>query len=201
MVKEDLRRTYELIVKHFDATRAKAWPEAEDFLKGLKEKKVILDFGSGTGRHSLFARQFGHDATALDFALAQLLMLKKKSKEIKLVQGDVSSAPLKDKSFDVILYVATIHHLPTEDERLKSLAEVKRLLKEKGKVLISAWAFEQERFKGSKKQDVTLKWAKKYPRFYHLFKEGELEQLVKKAGFKVERAWRSADNYWVIAFI
>lgn len=198
-IKERLRKTYEAIAPHFDATRQKVWPDVEEFLKKMLRKQKILDFGSGTGRHSILAQKLGHDVVAMDFAAAQMKMLRQKNKKIKLVQGDVCAPPFKPKTFGAILYVATVHHLPSKKERLRSLQEAKKLLRPKGKILISAWAFEQEKFKRLKKQDVTLKWARKWPRFYHLFARGELKNIARKAGFKVERAWLSGDNYWVKA--
>jgi len=196
--KTQLRKTYEEIAEHFDATRQKPWSEVEEFLKKLPRAKLILDFGAGNGRHSLLAAERGHEVVALDFSAPLLKIIAAREPKIKLVKGNVSVPPFKKKTFSAILYVATIHHLHSEKERLQSLVEAKKLLKPKGKILISAWAYEQPRFE-SMPQNIELKWARKWPRFYHLFKKGELEKIVKEASFKIEKAWRSGDNYWVIA--
>ena len=100
--------------------------------------------------------------------------------------------PLPDNSMDYIMSIAVIHHLSTPERRLQSLMEMNRLLKPGGKALIYVWAFEQPKFKNELEQDVMVKWSlqKKYNtenqqddilnRYYHLFREKELEDMIDK---------------------
>ncbi|MEA2004614.1 MAG: methyltransferase domain-containing protein, partial [archaeon] len=107
--------------------------------------------------------------------------------------------PLKPASFDNVLFIAAIHHLPTEKERIESLKEMMRVMKPQGLALVSAWAFDQPRFKdiSEEKRDVIVKWDKMYDRFYHLFCKGELEDICRKAGFDIISSFRAQDNYYV----
>ena len=72
-------------------------------------------------------------------------------------------------------------------------------MRPEGRALISAWALNQPKFRDIKTDDgdVILKWDGKYDRFYHLFNDGELESLCKKANLTVFSAFQSHGNYYV----
>ncbi len=38
-----------------------------------------------------------------------------------------------------------------------------------------------------------------YQRYYHMFRKGELEDLITKAGGKIEESGYDRDNWWCIA--
>jgi len=121
-----------------------------------------------------------------------------------LAQGDAVMLPFRSGSFDAIHSIAAIHHMPSEDERRQLLLECRRVLRKGGVLIVSAWAVEQRRFRLIRDStDVHVPWWKPdgtaYWRFYHLFREGELPQLVADVGFAIERAWREGDNHVVLA--
>ena len=97
--------------------------------------------------------------------------------------------------------MAALHHLPSEGERRQSAAEVARVLRPGGLALFSVWAHEQDRF-ASGPADVDVPWRRSdgrvVPRFYHLFREGELAAMVRDAGLVVEAAWSERDNHVVL---
>lgn len=94
-----------------------------------------------------------------------------------------------------------IHHFSTNERRLSAVRELVRICKPGGKVLIYVWAMEQAKQKYTD-QDVFVPWQLQkrfhgytqtatennvdkqpsgemvYKRYYHMFKQGELEQLV-----------------------
>jgi tRNA (uracil-5-)-methyltransferase TRM9 len=66
------------------------------------------------------------------------------------------------------------------------LKELKRVLRPGGEAFITAWNKWQPRF-WFKKKDILVPWKRRnktFYRYYHLFSYGELEKLVKKAGFQ-----------------
>lgn len=80
-----------------------------------------------------------------------------------------------------------------------------------GKALLYVWALEQS---GSRRgwdvgheQDVMVPWVLKqkgrqeqtFQRYYHLYKKGELEEDVVKAGGVVLESGYEKDNWWCIA--
>ena len=199
--KEELKQTYNKIAAHFDKTRYKIWDEINLLLTQLPKKSKILDLAAGSGRHAIYAKNKGFDVYCSDFSQKQLKTIKNKDKNIPLIISDLEQNPFKNNTFNAIMYIAAIHHLQTEEKRINSLKKAKQMLKKEGLILISAWSINAPKFKKEniKNQDVILQWNKKHPRFYHLFIENELEQLVKKAGLTIIKSLNTNWNFWVLA--
>ncbi len=103
------------------------------------------------------------------------------------------------------MLVALLHHLPSYDERYKTLEEASRVLRDGGKAVVTVWRLWQRRFlkyaiieffrrlirKGQKEfGDIFRRWRtsdQQYEvyRFYHLFTERELRGLIKKTQLKI----------------
>jgi tRNA (uracil-5-)-methyltransferase TRM9 len=108
-----------------------------------------------------------------------------------LTQADARQMPYPDESFDYAIAVATYHHIEGAEERLKALKELKRVLKPGGEAFITVWNKWQPRF-WFRKKDIQVPWKsgdKVLNRYYHLFSYGELEKLVREAGFKVVKSF------------
>lgn len=200
-VKRGITKTYDEIAEHFDVTRVWPWKECTEFIKTIPQNSLILDLGCGSGRHCKMIIQNNNKVIGIDISKKQLKIAKGKNKNGIFIKGDVVNIPVKDDVFDAILFIATLHHLNTEKERIESLNELKRVLKNKGNALISVWAYEQERFKG-KRKDLFVSWTtnegKVYQRFCHLFSKNELKELIKKSNLKLIKSFRSGDNYFGI---
>ncbi|UCF08203.1 MAG: class I SAM-dependent methyltransferase, partial [Thermoplasmata archaeon] len=214
-LKYELIETFDEIAPHFDMTRYKPWPESRRFASTFSKDSLFLDLGCGNGRNAIHLAREGMRVVGLDFSKALLKIAKNKmewkgvSKESELIHGDIVSLPLTDETFDAVLYIATIHHLPQPTERLSSLREVKRILRSGGRALVSAWAQEQERFgeelekpvvEGLDYGDIFLPWKMKdgrvFQRYYHLFSRDEFEHMIVKSGLEVVRCFFSADNHY-----
>ncbi len=195
-------RVYDEIAEGFDHTRGRPWPEVD-----LVERDPVLDLGCGNGRHASYLKDKGYQVVCADISWGMLMVAKKRVND--LVQCDASYLPFRDSSFGTVLYLATIHHLPKGD-RLRSLKEVRRVLKPGGRLIVSAWALLQPRFfskipfmllnplMGRELGDLTVPWHRKgrvYQRYYHLFTRGELESLVRKAGLKIVRSYGRSFKY------
>lgn len=132
--------------------------------------------------------------------------------------ADLLDLPHPEGVFDFAISIAVIHHLSTESRRVAGVRAVLATLKPGlGEALIFVWALEQG---GSRRgwdvgdeQDVLVPWVMKggvglgggeaeektFQRYYHLSREGELEELVKQAGGVVVRGGYERDNWWVVA--
>lgn len=189
-----LKADYDKFAEQFSKTRQKPWKEVIEFLDTLPKNSRVLDIGCGNGRHIIEAEKRGLKAVGIDISRNLLKIAKRKTKS-PLILGNALALPFKGRAFDSSICIAVVHHFGTEKERIQALKEAARVTN--SAILVSVWAFEQEKFARRKSQDIQLGWNKKFPRFYHLFREGELEALVKKAGLKAKKAWREGNNYWV----
>ena len=201
---EDAHRaaeTFDSIAEHFDKTRNRPWKEVEDFLEETSGRTI--DIGCGNGRHSEIAIKKDHEVVCLDASYNLLKIAREKlMKKGDLVRSGIKKMPFKDDSFDNAIYIAAIHHL--KKGRFDSLLETRRILKSGGRLIVSSWARELDRWDLDKdEQDVMVPWTREdgkiIERFYHLYRLDELKEEVKKADFKIIDFFHSKGNNYVIA--
>jgi ArsR family transcriptional regulator len=102
----------------------------------------MLDVGTGTGRMAeLFAGKADH-IIALDRSLAMLKVARAKlqslpAEQLELVQGDFSSLPFDDASFDTVLFHQVLHFAADPGE---ALAQAGRVTRSGGRVAIVDFA-------------------------------------------------------------
>ena len=195
--------TFDEIAEELDATRTHPWPETLYFASSLPPRSRVLDLGCGNGRNVAPFAGRGHTVVGVDASRGLLARAAAKIGTHSLVRGDAVRLSLRSSSVDAVHCVATIHHLPSEYERLQAVAEIVRILRSGGLALLSAWAMEQARFENVSNPDIEVPWRRAngldVMRFYHLFHEGELRRLASSAGLAVNRAWRQVDNHVVLA--
>ncbi len=132
----------------------------------------ILDVGCGTGANLQMLAQFGAaegvdvSSDALDFCRARGLA------EVK--QGAAENLPFADASFDVVTGLDVVEHL---DDDVAGLREMRRVLRPDGRAVLFVPAF---MFLWGVQDDISH-----HRRRYTLV---ELEQKLKSAGLKIERA-------------
>ncbi|MEM3408446.1 MAG: class I SAM-dependent methyltransferase [Candidatus Micrarchaeia archaeon] len=172
-----------------------------EFSKEWKPGK-LLDIGCGSGRNLFHFAEKGFDWYGIDFSKEMINKaienFKRKNIDVKgrLKVGDMTELPFQDESFDYIISIASFHHLPKE-EQLKTIKEMKRVLKENGEMIISVWnkySFKRIGFWFSGKETL-IPWKKKekgiekeYNRYYYLFSYGELKKLIQMNGFKIKKS-------------
>ena len=207
--KAAIRLTYEKIAESFAATRVRPWPEVLEFVGGLPADSRVLDLGCGNGRHAKIAAARGHRVVGLDFSRGLLSIGRRESTVavrggIGWIEGDAATLPLRDSSFDAAICVAVLHHVPTAEDRIALLAEVRRVLRPEARVFLTVWSKEQPRFEPFPDSvDVEVPWTmpdgSAVPRFYHLFREGELERLIIESGLHGESFFLRAGNWFALA--
>lgn len=113
----------------------------EEFLK-LKKPERILDLCGGHGRHCLELAKRGYkDLTVLDYSKFLVELGKKITSEQNLgiifYQGDARFTKLKDKDYDAVIVMGnSFGYSPVEEDNLRILYEINRLLKNGGRVLL-----------------------------------------------------------------
>ncbi len=219
VTKARVRATYERIAEPFAASRAEPWPEVLSFATELSPNARIVDVGCGNGRHARSLAAEGHPVVAVDFARNLLLIGRRGSRgrtwghHIHWVQGEATQLPVRSGTMDAALCVAVLHHLPSVEERLRALREIRRVLVGGGRAFVSVWALDQPRFRKAVEArkdlppdvrgDVEVPWTLPdgvvVPRYYHLFQEGELETMIIESGLHGERFFRGPGNLFAEA--
>ncbi|MEM1901053.1 MAG: class I SAM-dependent methyltransferase [Candidatus Nezhaarchaeales archaeon] len=205
---KDIIETYESIAEGFSATRKSPWIE---MLKPLGDVlgKSVLDVGCGNGRHLVVLAKRASIAVGIDLSRNLIKIAKTRvnklglSDRAMLVIADILFMPFRRASFDNIICIAVIHHIPTEKLRLKAMSEMAETLKSNGLMVVSAWYRWQRRLllkvlrgaimrlmnKAFEFGDAYVSWSfrgRKYERFYHLFTLKEMEELLNRSQLKIQ---------------
>ncbi len=202
--KDLLKKTqedFEKIAVEFSLTREKQWPEFSLFRKFIKEGDRILDEGCGNGRALEMMKDLKVEYIGIDFSEKLLEIARKKYPDFKFVKGNIVNLPFPDNYFDIVFSIAVLHHIPSEELREKMISEVKRVLKPRGKFILSVWDFRSNKrlvflilkysflkIMGRSKLDfgdVFVPWGREVNRYYHFFTEKEILKLIKEHNFKI----------------
>ncbi|MDT0344360.1 class I SAM-dependent methyltransferase [Streptomyces litchfieldiae] len=101
----------------------------------------VLDVGGASGRHAAWLRADGYDVELLD--PVPLHVRQARAKGIPAREGDARQLPEDDDSFDVVLVLGPLYHLPARADRVRALAEARRVVRPGGLVAaatINRWA-------------------------------------------------------------
>jgi len=207
---EDLQAVYDRIADHFSQTREYAWPEVEAFVDNEIDRcgdlDQALDLGCGNGRHAQTLAEAGASVVGLDVSRGLLNEARQRATErgfdVDLVHGDASRHPFINDQFSQVVYVATLHHLPTREARRQSLSEVGRVLAPDGRGLVSAWSTAHDRFDADKGFDTTVDWTlpggKQVGRYYHIYDPEEFREDLAAASIDVVDCRVSSGNCYAV---
>jgi ArsR family transcriptional regulator len=98
---------------------------------------VVGDLGCGTGRVSAALAPFVERVVAVDDSPAMLQAARKRLQgidNVDLRRGDLEALPIDGDRLDAAVLMLVLHHVP---EPAKALAEVSRVLKPDGRVLLA----------------------------------------------------------------
>ena len=150
----------------------------------------LLNIGCAHGPDFVPFRE-GFKLHGIDISRKMLEMAQKYAAKfefsVSLAEADAGYLPYADGSFDRAIAVATYHHIKGEDERLRALKELHRVLTPDGEAFLTVWNRWQPRF-WLKRRNIQVPWRTGEDtlyRYYYLFSYGEIKKLVKKVGFKV----------------
>lgn len=164
----------------------------EELLKNLQETidikgKKILEVGGGMGGDSLYLVQKGAKVTILDFIKEALDTIKasaeKQKLELEVVLTDAQKMPFKDKTFDIVFHQGFLEHFC---DPLPLLKEQRRVLKDKGILVVDV---PQKYTTYTIKKHMAIRQSKWFAGWEKEYSIGELESLVRKAGFGVIKSY------------
>ena len=164
----------------------------------LKPGESVLDVGCGTGGVTIPAKQrvgANGRAAGIDPSPEMIAVSQKKAQhkglEIDFRIGVIEALPYPDASFDVVTSSLMMHHLP-EHLQVKGLAEIYRVLKPDGRLLIA----DISSSKASSHQHLLNALA-----MHRGLKVGveDLQETLKATGF--EEVTLIGQRFWIIGFV
>lgn len=167
-----VKNTYNAIGKEFSASRTYIWPDLVPFLDKVKPGLSVLDVGCGNGR-LLLGLPENVNYTGLDISRELLKEAESAHPNHKFIETDITKEQIWKNlpRYDYIFCIAVIHHLPTKKDQLFVLDQIKKHLKPKGKVLITAWNLWQLRYL---KHHLDIKTKLQNPHFVYIPFRGKL---------------------------
>ena len=166
------------------------WQEVAAFLRVAqpRAKEVWLDFGCGPGYFSLPLAKHVWSVIAVDVSEAMLVICRQRAaeerlKNIEFLVADDRQFPLAGRSIDRALLANIFHEL---DEPQRVLLEIRRLLKEGGKVLLIDW------------KPIETPTG---PPLDHRVAEHIVIDTLENAGFAKEQSWDIFPFHYVLSFV
>ncbi len=112
------------------------------FIKShINKEQKILDLACGYGRLTIPLAKAGYKIEGIDLAPNFIkdarILAKKSNVKIKFKIGDMCSLPYKNSEFDAIICAwSSFNHLLIEEDQIKSLSEIYRVINNKGIAII-----------------------------------------------------------------
>ena len=107
-----------------------------------REGVSVLDLGCGTGKLTARIPEAGHPVTAVDFSAQMLQAAAHNAPGATFVQGELAQVPdlLAGQTFDCIIAVYSIHHLP-DAEKYALLTALREHLNPEGVIVLGDVSF------------------------------------------------------------
>ena len=142
---ERIKKTYELFDEdsrlHSKAARVEFLTTVRYIERYLKPGASILDIGAGAGEYSLYFARKGYKVCAVELAENNIKAFRKKIRpedEIELTQRNAVDLSLYgDAAFDAVLLFGPLYHLHKEEDKLRCIAEARRVCKPDGKLFFA----------------------------------------------------------------
>lgn len=102
----------------------------------MKNKPFVLDLGCGFGEAVRYFNERSIKTIGVDSCPHSIRECVRQDKNNKYLIGNALNIPFKPNTFDIVLFLDVIEHLPKGKE-IKALKEINRVLKKGGMVILS----------------------------------------------------------------
>jgi len=154
----------------------------KQFQNELTPEYDLLDAGCGPGRPTL--RMSGKNGVGLDISREQLSLATERV-TADLVQGDMTALPFTSDSFDAVIALYSLIHVPVDDHQTV-LKEFARVLRPGGPLLVSEGGVE---WTGSNPDwldsGVEMRWSMAGPE--------ATQNDLQACGFEIREVWNAPD--------
>lgn len=181
---DNVKKVYEIIAPEFNKTRSYYWAPISNFINELTINSLIYDIGCGNGRNMTYEN---HRFIGVDNCENFVDICNKKG--LNVICNNMMNIELPTNSADSLLCIATFHHLSCRENRIKSLLEMKRLIKPGGEILLTVWSKnqpEKTRVVFNTYGDNIVYWKNKHPRYYYIFSVDEIKELFLSVGLDMK---------------
>ena len=208
MIKRSLAHSYETIAADFDRTRQSVTTELQAAADYIKAGDRVLDLGCGNGRLLKAVVAVNFDYLGIDDNGQLLDQARRAFPRRGFSLSDILTFDYGQNQWDVVVAVASFHHLLTPQERLQVLRSIHQSLRPSGRLLLTNWRLWQWRYlpgffrcwtKKLAWNDAFITWNHAYPRYYHAFTQRELSRLLRQAGFPHSQTRIIRHNYLTVA--
>ncbi len=93
-------------------------PHSPEQFQGIR----VLDVGAGSGRHSREANRLGASVIAVDIGESIEVARANLPDDVLVVQADAERLPFEFGSFDFVMSIGVLHHLPDTERALRAIA-------------------------------------------------------------------------------
>jgi len=196
---DEIGKYYENYHLHIDISNL-SWFEKQILLvetignaryKTKDKNNKLLEIGFGDGLFLEYMSNKKWDVYGIEIEESCVKRLKKLGIE-NVYAGNIFSVPFDDKTFDLVRMNQTLEHM---HDPLKVLMEVKRILKENGRLIIAVPNFDGACHRMFKQYAYSLH----IPFHLYFFSLATLEKLIARVGgFKIVRVHR---NNFLVLFL
>lgn len=166
-------------------------------LQYIPPEAAILDLGSGTGvPYDRFLVDKGCKVTGIDLSQKHIDSAIENVPEATYIKGDFSNLEFSEGSFDAIISLYAIFHIP-RTEHAALFRQMHLLLKQKGVILISLGTSDSEYGEENNWCGIKMAWSTYAPQKY--------EEILADSGFAIldsafEGEYGSDEyHFWVLA--
>ncbi len=129
---------------HQNRNNEKLYPKLEEFYELLPQSGTVLDAGCGVGKPtSEFLAEKGFDVVGVDISKRMVNLAKRNVPNARFYQKNILDLDFPDASFDGIICVYTLWHIPRSDHS-SIIKNFRRMMRDGGILVLNTGVFESE---------------------------------------------------------
>lgn len=206
---EDQQNVWESIAESWNLYRQRPMKISEKMAQEWKSGK-IMDIGCGNCRNLLPFAKKGFDCYGIDFSKKMVklakIFLKKEHAKAKIVSEMAEKLPYRDCFFDYCLMIKILPCIKSAEARNMALNELRRVLKNGGKAIITIWNKRNFKYLLSRKEAM-VPWGikpkngkgKMFMRYYYMYTPSEIQKILISKGFVIlDSSNPFIEDYYVV---